>query len=36
VLKKMPHWTPGKSNGNDVSVYFEVPVKFIPDNNDQP
>jgi protein TonB len=29
VLKKMPHWIPGKSNGNNVSVYYEVPVKFV-------
>jgi protein TonB len=35
VLKKMPRWLPGKSNGNDVSVYFEVPVKFVPDDNQQ-
>ncbi len=28
VLKKMPLWTPGKTNGENVSVYFEVPVKF--------
>jgi len=35
VVKKMPRWPPGKSNGNDVSVYFEVPVKFVPDDNQQ-
>ena len=29
VLKKMPHWIPGKSNGHNVSVYYEVPVKFV-------
>ena len=34
VLKKMPHWIPGKSNGHDVSVYFEVPVKFIADDSE--
>lgn len=28
VLKKMPLWIPGKTNGENVSVYFEVPVKF--------
>ena len=33
VLKKMPHWIPGKSNGHDVSVYYEVPVKFVADDN---
>ncbi len=30
VLKKMPDWIPGKSNGENVSVYFIVPVKFMP------
>jgi protein TonB len=33
VLKKMPDWIPGKSNGHNVSVYYEVPVKFIATNN---
>ncbi len=28
VLKKMPGWTPGKSNGENVSVYYTIPVKF--------
>jgi len=28
VLKKMPLWIPGKSKGQDVSVYYIVPVKF--------
>ena len=28
VLKKMPEWTPGKSNGENVSVYYTIPVKF--------
>jgi protein TonB len=28
VLKKMPLWNPGKSNGENVSVYYIVPVKF--------
>jgi len=28
VLKKMPLWIPGKSNGENVSVYYVVPVKF--------
>jgi protein TonB len=28
VLKKMPLWIPGKSNGERVSVYFTIPVKF--------
>lgn len=29
VLKKMPAWIPGKSNGQNVSVYYTIPVKFI-------
>ena len=32
VLKKMPAWIPGKMNGDNVSVYFTVPVKFISEN----
>jgi len=28
VLKKMPEWIPGKSNGEAVSVYYTIPVKF--------
>ena len=30
VLKKMPAWIPGKSNGRDVSVYYSIPIKFVP------
>ena len=30
VLKKMPEWIPGKTNGENVSVYYTIPVKFIP------
>lgn len=29
VLKKMPQWIPGKSKGQNVSVYFTIPVKFV-------
>lgn len=29
VLKKMPSWIPGKSQGENVSVYYTIPVKFI-------
>ena len=29
VLKKMPDWIPGKSKGQNVSVYYTIPVKFI-------
>ena len=30
VLKKMPQWVPGKSKGQNVSVYFTIPIKFVP------
>ncbi|MCX6314852.1 MAG: energy transducer TonB [Sphingobacteriales bacterium] len=30
VLRKMPDWIPGKSNGENVAVYYTIPVKFIP------
>lgn len=30
VLKKMPDWIPGKANGENVSVYYVVPVRFVP------
>jgi len=26
----MPDWIPGKSNGENVAVYYTIPVKFIP------
>ena len=29
VLKKMPSWIPGKSKGQNVPVYYIIPVKFI-------
>ncbi|MEI7734434.1 MAG: energy transducer TonB [Ferruginibacter sp.] len=32
VLKKMPEWVPGKSNGQNVSVYYTIPVKFVGSN----
>ena len=32
VLKKMPQWVPGKSNGQNVPVYFVIPIKFVPAN----
>ena len=32
VLKKMPEWIPGKSNGQNISVYYTIPVKFVPAN----
>ncbi len=33
VLKKMPQWIPGKTNGENVSVYYTIPVKFVSGNN---
>lgn len=30
VLKKMPQWVPGKTNGQNVAVYYTIPVKFVP------
>ena len=30
VLKKMPEWKPGKASGQNVSVYYNIPVKFVP------
>ena len=30
VLKKMPQWIPGKSKGQNVAVYFNIPIKFVP------
>lgn len=29
VLKKMPAWIPGKTAGENVSVYYSIPVKFV-------
>ncbi len=28
VIKKMPKWIPGKTQGENVSVYYVIPVKF--------
>ena len=28
VVKKMPKWKPGKQAGQNVSVYFDVPIHF--------
>ena len=28
VLKKMPKWNPGKKGGQNVPVYYSIPVKF--------
>jgi len=32
VLKKMKDWNPGRSNGENVSVYYTIPVKFMVTN----
>jgi periplasmic protein TonB len=29
VLKKMPQWIAGKTNGRNVAVYYTIPVKFV-------
>ena len=31
VLQKMPLWIPGRSNGENISVYYTVPVRFTSD-----
>lgn len=34
VIQTMPLWTPGKQNGKDVKVYFNIPINFkISDNS---
>ena len=30
VLKKMPRWIPGKAYGTEVSVFYSIPVMFMP------
>ena len=30
VMKKMPQWIPGKYKGENVSVYYIIPVRFVP------
>ncbi len=34
VLKKMPNWLPGKAKGQNVSVFYTIPVKFISEINE--
>ena len=31
VLKKMPKWNPGKKGGQNVPVFYTIPVKFTAD-----
>jgi protein TonB len=28
VMAKMPHWKPGKQNGQNIAVYYRLPVIF--------
>ncbi len=28
VIKKMPHWKPGSNNGQNVRVYYTLPINF--------
>ncbi len=29
VVKSMPSWKPGKQNGKEVKVYFQLPINFV-------
>jgi len=29
VVKSMPKWTPGKFNGENVNVWYDIPIKFM-------
>lgn len=29
VVKKMPKWRPGRQNGRNVAVYFNLPIRFV-------
>ncbi|MFY9310248.1 MAG: energy transducer TonB [Bacteroidia bacterium] len=33
VVKSMPKWIPGKQNGKEVSVQYNLPIKFTPPND---
>ncbi len=28
VIKQMPNWTPGESNGKNVRVYYTLPIRY--------
>ncbi len=30
VIRKMPRWKPGIQNGKNVSVYYSLPITFVP------
>jgi protein TonB len=32
VIKSMPKWKPGRQNGRNVSVYFNLPIRFEMNN----
>jgi TonB family protein len=34
VVKSLPKWTPGKHNGENVNVWYIIPVKFMPNQED--
>ncbi|MBO9154831.1 energy transducer TonB [Chitinophaga sp. GCM10012297] len=29
VVRKMPDWKPGRQNGRNVAVYFNLPIRFV-------
>lgn len=33
VIKSMPKWKPGKFNGRDVNVYYDLPIQFTLEGN---
>ncbi len=33
IIRQMPTWTPGKKNGKAANVYFNLPVRFMLENN---
>lgn len=36
VISKMPNWKPGKQKGENVRVYFDVPINFTLEGDDDP
>jgi TonB family protein len=36
VVKNMPKWKPGKQNGNQVNVQFNLPLRFVLQDGGQP
>ena len=35
IIKTLPRWIPAKLNGKPVSSYYQIPVKFQLNNNDE-